>query len=259
MLEFDARTTELLNIAYSGADITRRRQASFDALQPAPGDVIADIGCGNGLLTAELARAVGPDGGVLGIDISEDMMTAAKARCSDFPQVTFLNGSAESLPLDDASVDKAVSVQVFEYLSNITTAVAEAARVLRPGGRLVIGDIHFDSWLWHSDNPERMQRMMAAWDKHLVERCVPALLPPMFRDAGLVYERTTSETILDTVLKPDGLANMMMILIRAYVVGNDLIPEAEAQAWFDEQEQMARDGRFFFSLTHFVTVGRKPD
>ena len=71
MLKFDAETTKILDDAYQGADITRRRQASFDALTPIPGETIIDIGCGNGLLTGELARAVGPKGRVIGIDPSE--------------------------------------------------------------------------------------------------------------------------------------------------------------------------------------------
>ena len=55
MLQFDEQTTRLLELVYQGADITRRRQASFDVLQPVAGDRIADIGCGNGLLTQELS------------------------------------------------------------------------------------------------------------------------------------------------------------------------------------------------------------
>lgn len=67
MLRFDEETTRLLDIVYQGADITRRRQASFDALRPAAGETIVDIGCGNGLLTLELARAVGSEGKVIGV------------------------------------------------------------------------------------------------------------------------------------------------------------------------------------------------
>ncbi|WP_082643624.1 methyltransferase domain-containing protein [Ruegeria denitrificans] len=77
MLKFDAETTRLLEIAYQGAELTRRRQASFDALRPAPGETILDVGCGNGMLTAELARAVGSDGYVIGIDPSADMTGGA--------------------------------------------------------------------------------------------------------------------------------------------------------------------------------------
>lgn len=81
VLNFDAEVTRIFNNAYQGADLTRRRQASFDALQPKPGEKIIDIGCGNGLLTVELARAVGPAGRVIGVDPSNDMRSAGEKRC----------------------------------------------------------------------------------------------------------------------------------------------------------------------------------
>ncbi len=85
-------------------------------------------------------------------------------------------------------MDKAVSVQVFEYLENIPGAVAEAHRVLKPGGRHVIGDIHLDSLVWFSDDQARMDRMIASWDHHFTQRDVPAILPSIVRDAGFVVK-----------------------------------------------------------------------
>jgi ubiquinone/menaquinone biosynthesis C-methylase UbiE len=145
MLEFDAHTARLLDTGYQGADVIRRRRGSFDALGPRPGETIVDIGCGNGLLTAELARGVGADGWVFGVDPSSDMRQSAIERCKGFEWVEIIEGSAGNLPLAPETVDKAVSVQVFEYLDDLSGAVEDAHRVLRPGGKLVIGDIHFDS------------------------------------------------------------------------------------------------------------------
>ncbi|MEM6891447.1 MAG: methyltransferase domain-containing protein [Pseudomonadota bacterium] len=155
MLEFDSETTRLLDSVYQGADVTRRRQGSFDALGPGPGETIVDVGCGNGLLTLELARAVGRSGRVIGVDPSEDMLQSAQERCQGQSCVEFAAGSADSLPISSNAIDKAVSVQVFEYLEDIPSALSEIHRVLKPGGALVIGDIHFDSLIWHSDAPDR--------------------------------------------------------------------------------------------------------
>ena len=258
MLEFDEQTTQLLELVYHGADITRRRQASFDALRPVAGDRIADIGCGNGLLTLELARAVGPSGKIFGIDPSDDMRKPAIERCSDYEWVEIVTGTANELPLETDTADKAVSVQVFEYLDNVPGAVAEANRILKPGGRLVIGDIHLDSLIWFSENPDRMNRMIASWDHHFTDRGVSVALPPLMRDAGFVIEHIQPITICDYTLKPDGLATMMMQLMARYATQNNHVDADEAQAWLDEQESLAEQGRFFYSLTHFVVSARKP-
>ena len=77
MLKFDAETAALLNAAYRGADFVERRQANLDALKPRTGDHITDIGCGNGLLAADVARAVGESGVVTGVDPSPDMRRLA--------------------------------------------------------------------------------------------------------------------------------------------------------------------------------------
>jgi len=257
MLQFDAETTRLLEIVYQGADVTRRRQATFDALAPRPGEVILDVGCGNGLLTVELARAVGPTGRVIGVDPSAEMRKPALARCGDFEWVDTVDGIANQLPVESHSVDKAVSVQVFEYLQDIKGAIQEAHRALKPNGRLIVGDVHFDSFIWSSDDPDRMNRMIASWDHHLTERCVPQILPGILRDCGFAVDEVRPFTFCDHILKPDGLASMMMRLMERYAVENNHFSAGEAKAWFDEQLTLATEGRFFFSLTHFVVCAQK--
>lgn len=257
MLKFDKETTRLLDIVYQGADITRRRQASFDALRPAADETIVDIGCGNGLLTLELARAIGSGGKAIGVDPSSDMIGAAKERCKELDWVEILVGTANDLPIETGTVDKAVSVQVFEYLDDIPGAIAEAHRVLKPGGRLVIGDIHLDSLVWFSDDRDRMNRMIASWDRHFTQRGVSAILPSILRDAGFVVEDVTPVTTCDHTLKPDGLATMMMQLMARYADDNNHVPAEEVAAWVTEQKALAAEGRFFYALTHFVVSARK--
>lgn len=257
MLQFDAKTARLLDLGYQGADITKRRRLSFDAIDPSPSEAILDIGSGSGLLCAELARAVGPSGRIIGIDPSEEMRQSAAPRCEEFDWLEFRDGSAFDLPVGSGSVDKVVSVQVFEYLDDIPRAVQEAARVLRTGGRLVVSDIHFDSWIWHTEDQPRMDSMIAAWDKHFVERRVPAILPPILRDAGFEVDDIRSVTIQDNHLKPDGLARMMLTLMEGYATQNALVPDDECIAWRKEQEKLAAEGRFFFSITQFAVIAHK--
>jgi len=257
MLQFNAETTRLLENAYRGSDFVKRRLATLEALAPRRGETIVDVGSGLGHLAIELSRAVGDAGEVIGVDPSVDMRTAATSQCDGLPNVRILDGTAAALPLDDASADRAASLQVFEYLSDIPGALFEIRRVLRPGGRLVVGDMHWDSWIWHSHEPERMARMMKAWDHHLADRCVPAKLPHMMREAGYEIVSIRPLVFLDTVFRQDGLAMMLLNIMQAYAIQNDLVDEPTVRGWADEQRHLAADGRFFFSLMHFVVSGRR--
>ena len=256
-MEFDVETAQILERCYLGADITQRRRFSFDALHPAPGETLLDIGCGNALLTVELARATGDAGRVVGVDPSQAMCDAARARCRDISWIDIKEGNAVDLPVESNSIDKAVSLQVFEYLDDIPSALAEAYRVLRNPGVLAVGDMHFDSWIWYSDDPDRMNRVISAWDKHLVERCVPSTLSPMMRDVGFRVEDIRAHTFCDYQLKPDGLAAMLLVLMERFCRDRSLISIDELREWRDEQYALAKAGRFFFSLTHYVVIATK--
>ena len=101
-----------------------------------------------------------------------------------------------------------------------------------------------------------MARMMKAWDHHLADRCVPAKLPYLMRQAGYEVVSISPLVFLDTVFRHDGLAMMLLNLMQAYAVQNDLVDEATVRGWADEQRHQAAHGRFFFSLVHFVVSGR---
>ncbi len=254
MLNFDAETLKLLDVSYKGADISKRRAENMAALAPGPGDRVLDLGCGQGLMTEELARAVGPTGKVFGVDPSDDMLAGARARCAEHANVSILEGGAGAIPVDDASLDGAVSLQVMEYVSDLPAAMAELHRKLRPGGRLVLGDMQWGTLSWTSDDPARMDRMQAAWARHVAEPNVPALFPNLMDSHGFQVVEARPLPFIAYRLRPDSLPFMIMHLARGYAIQNDLTPAAEAEAWFDEQVALAEAGRFFFSLTHVITI-----
>ena len=257
MLTFDAATARFLEETYLGSDFVRRRLANLEALAPQSGDRVIDVGCGPGFLTLELARAVGENGQVIGVDPSSDMRAAAGTRCAGRDTVQIVDGTAKSLPVDSTSVDRAVSVQVFEYVRDIPAALAEIRRVLRPGGRLVVGDFHWDSLVWFSADPDRMARMLAIWDEHLAERRVPALLAPLLRAAGFAPESVWPLTIVDTTLRPDGFARMLLRLVESFARDRPVADADATHAWAEEQARLVAEGRFFLSVTHYVIAARK--
>jgi ubiquinone/menaquinone biosynthesis C-methylase UbiE/DNA-binding transcriptional ArsR family regulator len=107
------------------------------ALLPA-GWVIGELGCGTGAVVASLAPYVRQ---VIGVDASEEMLRAAEARVTALDNVQLRRGALEALPIDGESLDAATLVLVLHHLPAPAAAVSEAARVLRPGGRLLIVDM----------------------------------------------------------------------------------------------------------------------
>lgn len=109
---------------------------------------VADIGCGEGYLTLEMARWAGH---VTGIDRSDDVLERAKGLSERrrATNVTWKKGDLSRLPLRDESIDLAVFSQSLRYASDAERALGEAARILRPGGRVLILDLrqHDQAWV----------------------------------------------------------------------------------------------------------------
>ncbi len=102
-----------------------------------PGGIALDVGSGPGNVTASLARAAGPDGLALGVDISEPMLARA-VRAEAGPQVGFVRADAQRLPFRDETFDAVVSIAVLQLIPKPSVALAEMVRVLRPGARMAV-------------------------------------------------------------------------------------------------------------------------
>jgi SAM-dependent methyltransferase len=110
---------------------------------PRPGEHVVDVGCGAGIDSLIAARYVVPDGRVVGVDMTPLMLERARASARDagVKNVAFELGYAEDLPVEDASADVVISNGVMNLFPDKLAGLREMARVLKPGGRLQIGDI----------------------------------------------------------------------------------------------------------------------
>jgi arsenite methyltransferase len=138
-----------LELLPEGANLGLGCGAPLQHLELAEGETVVDLGSGAGIDALIAARAVGPRGRVIGVDMTPEMLEAARGNAAraGVEHVEFREGRLEHLPVDDATVDAVTSNCVINLVPDKAAVFAEIARVLRPGGRLVVSDIVLDGEL----------------------------------------------------------------------------------------------------------------
>lgn len=146
-----------------------------------PGEVVVDLGCGGGLDVLLAARRVGPDGKAIGIDMTADMLTRARAGAAKagLSNIEFHQAGIDALPLKDQSVDCIISNCVINLAPDKPKVFREMLRVLKPGGRVAISDIALKQPL-----PEEIKESVEAY-----VGCIAGAIPidhyeRLLRDAG---------------------------------------------------------------------------
>ncbi len=124
------------------------------------GETVLDLGSGAGADVLISARRVGPTGRAIGIDMTDEMLDLARtnAAAAGLENVEFIKGYLEQLPLPNSSVDVVISNCVINLAADKTLVIAEAARVLRPGGRFAVSDVIADA-----DLDDTTRADVAAW------------------------------------------------------------------------------------------------
>lgn len=200
------------------------------------GDVVVDVGCGGGRAVRELAER-----GVraIGVDLDPEMVEVARKR---WPEGEFHVGSATALPIADASVTGYRADKVLHVVDDLAAALAEARRVLVPGGRAVLTGQDWDAFVIDSADPERTRALVHARADRM----------PHPRVA-----RGYRNLLLDNGFRD------VTVAVRVVVFTDERALPALASfddgPWFDDQADRAARGRLFMAMPVFLAAGTRAD
>lgn len=225
----------------------------LEGLDPAPGMVLADYGCGPGHLSLELARRVGPDGHVHALDVNADFVASTRAKAeaaglADRISVHHLTG--EPVPLPDASIDGVMCKTVLVYVDDPAGTLAEFRRILKPGGRAQLIDSDWDLFTVDAVPPDVWRRFMQAAGHAFSTPQIGRRLYALAREAGF------AEVVPRIVARPDLDGRLMNVVqnMAGYVCEGGTLPEVEIAAVLAQAETAREEGRFFAVNPQFMVT-----
>ena len=255
--------------------LAEREQMICD-LQLKRGSRIVDAGCGPGLWTPLLARAIGSRGHILGVDVSAEALVTARQRGQGAwyeRQVSYKQSSMEHLPVQPASMHTIFSANVSQYLPEPAETFSALGRYLMPGGQLAIKDIDFGTMRFSAVDPHLQARVFqarAVWERQRLQEgymfedsWVGSKLASYLRAAGYENVQEKRYTIVRSApLSPDARSYMQGISSWFVCEKAPLLSEIDVKRWLhffaDGPACILDQDAFRYEETEFLVTGTWP-
>jgi len=231
---------------------------TYEMLRVSRGNSVLDVGCGTGDDVIHLSKLVGPDGRVVGIDYSAQLIAEAKTRAEKAGvSVEFYVWDAHDLaPFGDNGFDATRAAAVFHHLESPEKALKEMIRVVKPGGFVVIAEADWETLIIdHPDVALTRQIMNYLCDENHRNGWIGRQLPRLFKQSGL-----EASIALAAMMVPSyDLANLLFGLEKSVnkMPTKGLVSQKDAARWLDEIKLLDRQGLFLASVTGFIVQGQK--
>jgi ubiquinone/menaquinone biosynthesis C-methylase UbiE len=262
--EQDTATLErfIERLEYRGTDPTfvAYREEYLKVVDLPPTAAVLDLGCGTGVVTRALAARDGFAGTVTGIDQSPEFIAAAQRLAADDgvgDRVEFVVGDVHELDLPAAGFDAVVAHTLISHVRDPLAVLAEAARVVRPGGSVAIFDGDYGSLTFDCSAPRLGEPMERAVQSTIMSSPrVMRELPRLLSSVGLRLIATQAHVYAEA-----GSSSFMLNLAKTYgplVASTGLRPSTDVDAWLADQRRAAEDGTFFAACNYYAYVANAP-
>lgn len=239
--------------AVDGIALCRRR--AIEALALRPGARVLDLGCGPGDAAAELAALVGAGGEVVGVDYSETMVSAAVDRHggSGLP-LRFAVGNACKLEYADGEFDACRTERMLCHVPDAPAALAEMARVTRPGGRVVVLDADIDTIVIDPADRAVLRALTNGLADTLANGLIGRQLQRLMRAAGLA-DVTVDARLVDL---PLAMARLLLDAQLEVLVAGGTVTAAQRDGFWAGAEEAERRGDLYAGFCIFLVAGTRP-
>jgi ubiquinone/menaquinone biosynthesis C-methylase UbiE len=227
----------------------------LQALRLAPGQTVVDLGCGTGADVIDIARLVGPDGRVVGVDVSEALISEARRRwaVSELP-IEFRIGDAQKLEFDDGSFDACRTERMLMHVPDEQQALAEMVRVTRRGGRVVAFDFDHDTHIVDSLQKDTTRTVVRSFNDRIQHGWIGRQLPRLFREHGL----TDVTVVPHQLFLPLEFYELLLGGHLVRIQDEGLLTPEEVERWWTDLRARAQRREFIATITAFIVVGTKP-
>jgi ubiquinone/menaquinone biosynthesis C-methylase UbiE len=223
------------------------RARSYQLLQLVPGATVVDVGCGTGRAVAELAQH---GASAIGVDLDPAMLAAARSR---FPDIDVRAADATDLPLGDGQAHGYRADKVYHVLPDPLAALAEACRVLAPGGRIVLLGQDWDTMVIDSDQPELTRRIVHARADTIPHPRIARAYRNLLLDAGF----HDVEVEVHTAIFTDATMQPLLAGHAAAAHQTGAVSGEQAEAWVSEQTRRAAAGRLMVAIPMFLAAATR--